>query len=290
VTQSEFAGTVGPGLSIRDTTTLEVYIPLQVESSTLSRNGGAGLRVRSHDVRLVGLLAHTNGGDGIAFERVGASFEDSVALNTSARNDGAGLRFLVAPATTSNSTTIVNNLVAFNAGEGLVAPATEASAIARNDSWSNLGAEYAGFTPGPTNLTSDPQLCGVASANYSVRNTSPSAPTGPYGQIGAFGVGCNASTADVDTPPAVAFALRSIAPNPAHRIASIRFALAGHEPARLDLYDIAGRVRWSREVGALGAGEHQVELVTGRRLPPGIYLVTLSSGNRRLTGRLALLD
>ena len=160
----------------------------------------------------------------------------------------------------------------------------------RNLSWSNLYAEYAGFTPDPSNLLLDPLFCGIATANYAVRNTSPAAPTGPHGQIGAFGVGCNASTVDAPTLRAATLALSPPSPNPARGAFAIRFALPDAGPARLALYDIAGRLRWSRDVGAFGAGEHRIDLTAGGDWPPGIYLLRLRSGSRHLTARLALLD
>ena len=47
---------------------------------------------------------------------------------------------------------------------------------------------------------------------------------------------------------------------------------------QLELLDVAGRRVGSREVGALGAGRHQVEFQG--RLPAGIYLVRLTQGRQ----------
>ena len=56
-------------------------------------------------------------------------------------------------------------------------------------------------------------------------------------------------------------------------------------PARLAVYDVSGRVMSRREVGALGAGRHVVTVGDPGNLAPGIYVVHLIQGDRRLVAR-----
>ncbi len=59
--------------------------------------------------------------------------------------------------------------------------------------------------------------------------------------------------------------------------------------ARLDVIDVTGRTVSSRDVGALGAGPHRVNLSSAKSFTPGVYFVRLSRGNQVLTTRFALL-
>lgn len=80
-------------------------------------------------------------------------------------------------------------------------------------------------------------------------------------------------------PAAAEFALRGVSPNPSRgdRL-EVAFVLAGEAPAGLSLYDVAGRCVRTREVGAMGAGTHTVDLAAGAMLEPGIYFARLVSG------------
>jgi hypothetical protein len=46
----------------------------------------------------------------------------------------------------------------------------------------------------------------------------------------------------------------------------------------------------SRDVGALGAGRHVVDLAGERRLAAGVYLVRLTQGGQQRTTRAVVLD
>ena len=86
-----------------------------------------------------------------------------------------------------------------------------------------------------------------------------------------------------------AFALYGIHPNPAFSGASVSFALPDAQPAMLELFDVAGRRVWSREVGGLGTGDHAVRLRDGAWSPPGLYLVRLKQGEHVATTRVAIV-
>ena len=68
--------------------------------------------------------------------------------------------------------------------------------------------------------------------------------------------------------------IAGVAPNPARGPFNIRFSLADARPARLSVFSISGRELLRREVGALGAGEHTIDLSAGG-MAPGVYLVRL---------------
>ena len=87
-------------------------------------------------------------------------------------------------------------------------------------------------------------------------------------------------------PPAPAFALLGARPNPAVRDLGIVFSLLDDSPARLDVFDLAGRRVVGRDVGTLGAGRH--ELAMGR-LAPGVYVVRLTQGALMATRRAAVI-
>ncbi len=84
---------------------------------------------------------------------------------------------------------------------------------------------------------------------------------------------------------ATAFALRGVQPNPAVDRCMVSFGLPTAEPARLELLDLAGRRVFSRQVGALGAGLHRVEL-SSRSLAPGVYFVSLTQSGRMAQSRV----
>ncbi len=87
------------------------------------------------------------------------------------------------------------------------------------------------------------------------------------------------------------FALEGLRPNPARgQKFTVRFALPTAAPARLELVDVSGRRVVAREVGSLGAGQHAVDLATGRRLPSGLYMVRLSQGSNLSAARVVVLD
>jgi hypothetical protein len=57
----------------------------------------------------------------------------------------------------------------------------------------------------------------------------------------------------------------------------VTFSLPDDAPAHLELLDIAGRRVASRDVGALGAGTHEVEMSPPRAaLASGIYTLRLT--------------
>jgi hypothetical protein len=105
--------------------------------------------------------------------------------------------------------------------------------------------------------------------------------TAPSGDCAFTLLTAAATGIDAPATPAVEFGLVGTLPNPTRSgKVEVFFSLPNAEPAKLVLFDVAGRQRAAKEVGALGGGSHRVDLVDGDTIHPGIYFVRLSQGGR----------
>ncbi len=86
------------------------------------------------------------------------------------------------------------------------------------------------------------------------------------------------------TPEALAW---TVAPNPATRLATLTLALPVPAPVAVTLFDVLGRSVRTLPARALPAGSHTLPLDV-RGLAPGVYVVQLTVGGRRLTRRLVV--
>jgi hypothetical protein len=86
----------------------------------------------------------------------------------------------------------------------------------------------------------------------------------------------------------LAFALDRVEPNPVVDRFVVSFVLASAARAGLDVFDITGQRRLSREVGSLGAGAHPIDLGRARDFPPGMYFVRLSQSGQVSTRRFVI--
>lgn len=84
---------------------------------------------------------------------------------------------------------------------------------------------------------------------------------------------------------AAAFALRGFVANPARPGTALEFSLPDAARARLEVFDVAGRLVAAREVGAYGAGTHRVTFEELGAEPPGLLFVRLQRAGRSLTAR-----
>ncbi|NOT35491.1 MAG: T9SS type A sorting domain-containing protein [Candidatus Eisenbacteria bacterium] len=69
----------------------------------------------------------------------------------------------------------------------------------------------------------------------------------------------------------------------------VHFTLATDRPARLEVFDLSGRRMASHDVGAMGAGPHQVRVSGTRSWPAGIYTLRLSTEGSKLLRRVVLV-
>jgi hypothetical protein len=94
-----------------------------------------------------------------------------------------------------------------------------------------------------------------------------------------------------DAGPSIAasdgFAFLGVRPQPSRGSLRIDFSLAEGAGASLELVDAAGRRVAERDLGALGAGRHSIELRD--RLPVGVYLVRLTQRGRTLVKKAVVL-
>ena len=67
------------------------------------------------------------------------------------------------------------------------------------------------------------------------------------------------------------------------------FALTSGGPARLDLYDVAGRRLLRRDLSGLAPGEHTLELDASLALRSGVYFALLTDGRVRVRARAVLV-
>jgi hypothetical protein len=107
-------------------------------------------------------------------------------------------------------------------------------------------------------------------------------------RLGLLENGGEVFAGDVRVDVAAANRLTLVGPNPTTSGMRVAFTLAVVMPARLDVVDAAGRRVWTREVGSLGAGRHEVDL-RNEHFAPGIYWVRLVQGERMSTAKIAVL-
>ena len=108
------------------------------------------------------------------------------------------------------------------------------------------------------------------------------------GQLGGRVIG--SYTTGVAPPGApAALAVHGGAPSPAVGRMRIAFSLPRGGAAGLEVMDVAGRLVWSRDVGAMGAGRHVVDLGSTRGAAPGLYFIRLRQDGRTATGRVMLM-
>jgi hypothetical protein len=78
-------------------------------------------------------------------------------------------------------------------------------------------------------------------------------------------------------------------PNPVRATTRVSFTLAASGPVRAELFDLAGRRVWSRELATLAAGPQTLTLGHGdlQAIPPGIYLARITGVGTEATARLS---
>lgn len=150
--------------------------------------------------------------------------------------------------------------------------------------WSRLSP--AGRAPSPRNVSfvfyderrSRVMLIGGASGNDYLRDL--------WVLSFAEPITLNADAGPVPGRPA--FALDAPGPNPARGRLALSISLEGAAPGRLEVFDVAGRRRWSEAWDAGHPGRRALD-VDASGWAPGIYLVRLAEGTRIATRRIALI-
>ncbi|HET9326185.1 MAG TPA: right-handed parallel beta-helix repeat-containing protein [Candidatus Eisenbacteria bacterium] len=177
------------------------FVKASLQGLLIQGGGGPGAILRGGaSVAISGCIISGNRGDALSL-MLGEYADRSVAMraNTIAGNGGAGIRLSPSVETApSHFVEIENNLVAGNDAGGIVVEAHYEGHIQYNDAWMNRGGDYVGVLAPSANLVADPQFCDVSADDFQLASHSPCAPSGPYGQIGALGVGCEVMNVPVD--------------------------------------------------------------------------------------------
>ncbi len=98
------------------------------------------------------------------------------------------------------------------------------------------------------------------------------------------------ATVDVKIPLPKPLALRFARSEERGRVVRVALTLETNEPARFELFDVAGRRVLSREFGDLGAGDHEVRLRLPGHLRSGMYFIRLGQGRVTRTDRVVVLQ
>jgi hypothetical protein len=77
--------------------------------------------------------------------------------------------------------------------------------------------------------------------------------------------------------------------NPTCPAMAIQCDLPGHEPARVDVFDVSGRLVNHREVAVSTPGTMRIEAGAGTSVAPGVYWVRLSQATRHPSTRMVVV-
>ena len=206
-----------------------------------------GAQVQALLVNVYGCEFFANSGAGLEVTAAGDDCQLSAQYNSFVANGGDG--FVVA--VTANGPTsygqIHHDIFAYNVGAGVRFEAAPPETLYRNDSWSNTGGNFVGSAPDTSNFSLNPRFCDIANGMLGLAYNSPCAAIESYHRIGANDQRCGPVPTGVAPGGGItAFALR---PNPSR--GEVEFALPpSARGGRLEVFDVQGRVVWSRDVGA----------------------------------------
>jgi len=91
-----------------------------------------------------------------------------------------------------------------------------------------------------------------------------------------------------ETAAAVKFGLSSVYPNPFNAAARVSFSLDQAGPARLSLYDLAGRLMWDSSLKDFTVGSNSLS-IDASVLPSGIYFLQLDCRDQSDRMKLVLM-
>jgi hypothetical protein len=213
---------------------------------------------------------------------------DSLVRNTVAANGGDGI-LLAAAEGAAPVTYVENNLAAENMGIGIALQGEGIGTRKGNDAWRNHAGDYLGVDQ-DSNVIANPLFCNASTLDYHVALNSPCAPTGTYGQIGAFGAGCEPQVVSVGPRATAGVVIANVAPNPlvSGREITVSFTLPAPASATMDVLDAGGRRVASQALTENGVGSHRVKLRVDD-LTPGIYWLRVTQAGRAASSKVAIL-
>jgi len=93
----------------------------------------------------------------------------------------------------------------------------------------------------------------------------------------------------IEVPLRDELTLEGARPNPAQGEMWVSLSLARDARATLRLLDIGGRQIREQEVGSMGPGHHLIRFAGGAPLPAGVYVLTLTQGERTVSRRVTVV-
>jgi hypothetical protein len=164
------------------------------------------------------------------------------------------------------------------------------------DLYGNSGGDWVGFIADQYgvkgNISEDPEFCRPDSADFHVYDTSPCVTDLACGQIGAWGVGCEAAGVPRDKAGPLAFGVLANRPNPFKPATQLIFSLPEREHVTLTLYDASGRRVAVLADSRYEAGIHEVTWDgrggSGQALTPGVYFCRLKAGRQVANRKIVL--
>ena len=102
------------------------------------------------------------------------------------------------------------------------------------------------------------------------------------GALGTDGEETYSETVTVTVPVGTALALHGAIPNPAGPQLTVAYTLGGVSPAKIALYNVAGRNLRTIDLTGRGVGRHTVDMGAGLSLAAGTYFVKLTQGENSL--------
>jgi hypothetical protein len=202
------------------------------------------------------------------------------------------------------SLTMENCLFAFSTAAAAVSlnPDYIETSVACCNIFGISGGDWVGclaeFAEQNGNLSLDPLFCGAGESDYSLAEASPCvAENNPdCGQIGLYGVGCQASAIEPSATGLISVSSIDASPNPFTGTTRIQYRLSSDNPAaqpNMGIYDLTGRRIRSLPVrgdfSETGFVEWDGLDDLGRPLSPGVYLCRLTDGRSRVTSRIICL-
>jgi len=290
ITESRVEENLGDGLTIEaDVPNGEVH--RWIARNVFARNRGAGVRV-GEGATLVENLVAANGGDGIRFTASGAG-SDSVRLNTLYGNGQVGLSVIGPSSGTAPELFVENNLAVENTGAGIALEGLLAGTFGNNDAWGNHGGDFDSTLPATSsssNLSENPLFCDPPHFDFHLAENSPVSSSSRYGQIGAFGVGCERQVVAVVPSGSGDLAIGRVAPNPliGGREVTVSFTLPKADAVTMEVLDATGRRLASHDLGQSVAGDHRVQLRM-QDLAPGIYWVRVAQAGKAAASKVSIL-